>query len=80
MKETCTKSFITLEYNKKDYSFIYNWGERYPIDAAYFMFREGNYSCDCNKSIFLKKYCSLNIKELQCGELIKLKKIDHEKT
>jgi hypothetical protein len=38
------------------------------------MFEEGNYSCDCNKSLFLsEKYAE--IEEWDCGDKIELKNL-----
>lgn len=34
---------------------IYDFGYGYPEDSARYMFEEGNYSCDCNKAIFISE-------------------------
>jgi len=78
MKEkTCKKSTVTLKYQGKEYTFDYDWNEDYPTDSANFMFEEGNYSCDCNKKIFLNQYCGLKIDNEDCGDKIELVSIEH---
>lgn len=56
-------------------------GKRYPIEfdfgfcyseaAAEYMFFEGNYSCDCNKSIFIGEQYT-EFEEMDCGDTIQL--------
>ena len=62
---------MILVYNGKQYPYSHDFGYGYPVDAAYYTFEEGNYSCDCNRSIFLRETYGENIKELDCGETIK---------
>lgn len=38
-----------------------DFGYAYPVESARYMFMEGNYSCDCNRSLML------GIEELPCG-------------
>lgn len=74
---TKTISKIWLGYQGKEYYFEYDCGYAYPIDAAYYMFQEGNYSCDCNLSSFLQRaYPDSGIEEMDCGEEIKLLSIN----
>lgn len=58
------------------YNFVYDCGYEYPKESALFMFTDGNYSCDCNKSLFIIRNCDRNFKELACGNEIKLEKIE----
>lgn len=62
-----------LKYKNKIYDMEYDFGYEYPVESAIYMFTEGNYSCDCNRSDFIrKKYGEDEIEELPCGEEIKL--------
>lgn len=71
-----TVANIVLKYKETFYTLSYDFGYEYPIDTALFMFNEGNYSCDCNKSLFIIEKCDKNFKELECGEDIELVTID----
>ena len=71
MGKTIAKNDII--YNGVEYPIECDFGENYPEDAALFMFEEGNYSCDCNRSIFINEQHGDCIKELECGDTIKMK-------
>ena len=70
------ETIVTLKYKDKGYIFKYDWG-KYSIEGADFMFEEGNYSCDCNKSIFIRQYCDKDFPEMECGQKIKLINLKH---
>ena len=70
------KTKVTLRHKEKNYTFIYDWG-KYTEDAADFMFTDGNYACDCNKSIFIKQYCDKNFLKMKCGDEIALIELIH---
>lgn len=53
------------------FSFEYNFGYGYPPSAAEYMFQDGNYSCDCNKSLFLQE-AGHDVQEGDCGDEIML--------
>lgn len=57
---------VRCSYEEKPYHFFYDYGHGYSEDAARFMFEEGNYSCDCNMSSFLKKIHP-EFPELKCA-------------
>lgn len=73
------KFIITLKYRKKRYSFCnqfstfstnkYGWEARY---LAEWMYTEGNYGCDCNKSNFIRYSCDGKFPKMSCGDKIKL--------
>jgi len=63
---------MDLIYQNNIYHYEYDFGYEYPIESAEFMFFEGNYSCDCNLSLFIQQDCDKNIPELNCGEEIKI--------
>ena len=62
-----------LGYKDKMYELEEDFGYEYEEDYAIHMFTEGNYACDCNKSLFIRaKYGEEEIKEFGCGEQIEL--------
>ena len=40
------------------------------LDGIDFMFAEGDYSCDCNRSRFIRVYHDKKFPEMDCGEEI----------
>jgi len=58
--------------NGKEYPFKYDFGFAYEKSSAEFMFIDRNYSCDCNKSLFLSEIFK-DVEEGDCGHDIKLK-------
>lgn len=67
---------ITLEYEGKTYTIIdtFEAWDQY-CDARYvaeYMYNEGNYACDCNRSQFIAEQCDASFPELECGDAIKL--------
>lgn len=67
-----TIAVIKLEHDGKHYSFKYDFGYAYPVNAAYFMFNDGNYACDCNLSLFIRDKCDDSFPELPCGASIEI--------
>lgn len=63
-----------FQYKDKEYTIHYDFGIDYPDKSAEFMFLEGNYSCDCNRSFLIRnEYGNDAIPELPCGDEIVLK-------
>lgn len=63
----------TLKYKEKGYVIHYDFGYEFKESNAIFMFTDGNYSCDCNKSLFIQReYGEEIIEELPCGDEIEL--------
>lgn len=58
-------------YQGKEYELEYDFGYAYPVDAAHYMFKDGNYACDCNRSLFLAEKHG-GFPELDCGHEIEL--------
>lgn len=52
--------------------FEYDFGYAYPNDAAHYMFHDGSYSCDCNKSTFLAEKYN-DVEKMDCGHSIRIK-------
>lgn len=72
VKKMDTIAKIVFTYNNKEYKIEYNFGDDYPTETAEFIFTDGNYSCDCNRSIIInEKYHSFPITEI-CGNNIKM--------
>lgn len=73
-----TVAVMVLRHEGRDYDLEYDFGFGYPPEDAYFMFHEGNYSCDCNRSIFLHERYS-EVPELEaCGDTINMMRFDIE--
>lgn len=72
----------TFRYQDKEFILRFNFEIKdYPEDAAIWMFTQGNYSCDCNRSLFIRQQFGENaIPELSCGDQIELidYRIEHE--
>jgi hypothetical protein len=84
-KRTIAK--IKLKYNEKIYEYEHNFGYEYKEDDVLWMYEEGNYSCDCNRSLFIEWYCDPDFNKnngnnkdecMSCGEKIKLISLDIE--
>lgn len=65
----CKMIFV---YEGKEYPYEYDFGYGYPEDSARFMFEDGNYSCDCNRALFIRE-TNPDFPELDCGEEITMK-------
>lgn len=62
-----------FKYKEKLFTIHYDFGYDYPKECAIFQFTENNYSCDCNRSIFIREeYGEDAIPELNCGDEIEL--------
>ena len=71
--KTRYKTIVTMVFVfNGEFKYRYDFGFCYPESAAKYMFFEGNYSCDCNRSGFLKEIHP-NFPELECGDRIKIK-------
>jgi hypothetical protein len=57
---------VILDYEGKQYEFDMDL----PLNE--WIWAEGNFSCDCNKSLFINEYCDANFPEMECGNKIKL--------
>ena len=69
------EEFKNLKKSFKDENFVlhYDLGYEYEEDDAIFYFTEGNFNCDCNRSLAIQwEYGDDAIPELGCGEDIKL--------
>lgn len=69
-----TTAKMVFRYKGNEYPYEYDFGYAYSKHTAYFMFHEGNYGCDCNRSTFIRRDVDNNFPELNCGDEIKVKK------
>lgn len=74
MKNKRTVFVGVFQYKDKQYTIHYDFGTNYTDEAAEFMFLQGNYSCDCNRSLFIRREHGEDLfPELSCGHEIVLK-------
>jgi hypothetical protein len=63
---------VTLKLPNGDiHTYEESFGYGYPVDGIYFMYEDGSYSCDCNKSLQLMNN-GVKIEEFNCGDEIEL--------
>lgn len=72
---------MILVYNGKEYPFEYDFGYAYEAKNARFMFHDGNYSCDCNRKLFLHREYEAELgkcdfDEDACGNEIEMKNFE----
>ena len=67
-----TVAKMVFEYGGRSFDFQLDFGYAYPVHSAFYMFEEGNYSCDCNRSSFLRRD-GHDVPELGCGDTIKMR-------
>lgn len=62
---------VTLKYKDSIYILIDQaWENEYgEVD---YMWERGNFSCDCNKSLFIQRQCDENFPEMSCGDEVVL--------
>lgn len=69
-----TVAFMSLVTpDGSEYAYCDDFGYGYSAGSARYMYEEGNYSCDCNRSEFLRNL-GVPIDELDCGDTIEMKK------
>ena len=65
---------VTFKYKDKEFVLHYDLGYEYPEDSAEFYFTDGNFGCDCNRSLAIRwEYGEDAIPELDCGYEIEMK-------
>lgn len=87
LKEKIEKAFkVVLRHSGKDYvvwddHYIFEGQEPFgsPLDGSRYMWEDGNYSWDCNKSLFIQRQCDSSFPEMDCGESIELVSLDQMK-
>ena len=61
---------IELEFKGKKYS-VQDELEN-ANDGLPYIWAEGNYSCDCNRALFIQRQCDPEFPDMLCDETIKL--------
>lgn len=82
--ETVVTVTLLLPDGRKG-TFEQSYGCGYPDDSVHYMWENGNYSCDCNRRLFLARYCGIDPENadldtyVECGDSIRLLslKIEH---
>jgi len=64
----------TLEYKGKTYVVTEDYNNS-SDDGIEFMWEEGNWSCDCNKSLMIQRQVDPSFPDMDCGHEIKLTKL-----
>ena len=63
----------TFKYKDQEFVIHFDFGYEYEEEYAKFQFLENNYSCDCNRSLFIQQeYGEDAIPELGCGNEIEM--------
>lgn len=75
---------VTLKHGERTFVFDHKWCDsrahadrEYEESAAEYMWRDGNYGCDCNRSLFIARNCDEDFPEMPCGETIELVSLEH---
>ena len=69
----------TFKYKDKEFVIHYDFGYEFEEERAIFMFKQGNYACDCNRSLFIQReYGEDVIPFLNCGGEIEMLKYHFE--
>ena len=70
--KTKLNASMTFVYKDAEYEYIYNGDYGVEESTIRYMFDEGNYSCDCNKSLFISRTVE-DFPEMDCGNEIAIK-------
>ena len=66
-----------FRYKDTEFEIVHDLGDC-SEKRAFFMFKKGNYSCDCNRSIFIQEqHKKSSIPCLDCGEQIEMISIEN---
>lgn len=72
---------VVLKHGYRKFRLTTDYGRGYPESAARYVWESGNYSCDCNRSLFIREQCDPSFPDMGCGEEIELVSIEvvHDK-
>ena len=70
---------VRLAYRGRLYTIHHEVGYGFEDHSIHYMFEEGNYSCDCNRSLFIAQECDDYFPHMDCGESIELVSLQIEK-
>ncbi len=66
------RAVALLEYRDKPYAVTTDFGPDATKDGILYMWQEGNYACDCNRSLFIHRQCDKKFPEMECGQEIEM--------
>lgn len=69
-KRTTVQMTMRLD-DGRAFEYEHDFGYAYSPENAHYMWRDGNYCCDCNRSLFLKD-AGHAVEEMDCGDTITL--------
>lgn len=69
MKIIATMDFI---YDGKTYHITDEFSSDHTEEGVEFIFTDGNYACDCNRSVFIRTQCDPTFPDMDCGDEIKM--------
>ena len=75
-------ALVTLEYNGKQYVIEDEYAtftDGVLDEGSEFQWNENGNSCDCNRSLFIRRQCDPNFPDMDCTDEIKLIKIEEKK-
>lgn len=81
-KETLVRVTLRLPDGRVG-TFVDSFGYGYPRHSVEFMYREGNYNCDCNRRLFLDRHCGFRLEDQldpddnMCGDTIELVSLEY---
>jgi len=65
---------VWLHYNGVTYSYEDAFEDAHMAEYQY---TDGNYGCDCNRSLFIARHCDPDFPDMECGETIELLRLEH---
>lgn len=69
---------VSLKYNDIEYQITDDsYSQEYDESLLDFMWKDGNYACDCNRSQFLRE-AGHDVPDMECGDLIELTNLEVE--
>lgn len=60
-----------LKFQDKHYIIVDDYPRKNESEIPY-IWDEGNFACDCNRSAFIIEQCDKNFSQMQCGHEIEL--------
>lgn len=63
---------VVLRHNGHTYGYEHDFGYEYEPGSVEYMYEDGNYGCDCNRSAFIAQMVEPTFEKLDCGHTIEL--------
>lgn len=74
-----TVAVLTFEHAGVSYDAEVDFGFGYEPESVHYMFEEGNYSCDDNRSYIIQRNGHPDFPDMSCGDSIKLTRLEIER-